>query len=75
LAAAAILDEKKRRVSAKFGPSARHIFAAPQPPRRQQKQSINYAGKETNALRRSLPATLLLFLGGALRAFIRQARF
>jgi hypothetical protein len=40
----------------------------------QQKQSINHAGKETNALRRRLAATSFRILGGALRAFAPQMR-
>jgi len=72
-AAMTILDEKKRFVPAKIGPSvrrasARRAFAAAQ----QQKQSINHVGKETNVLRYGPTSTSLSLLREVLRAFARQ---
>jgi hypothetical protein len=73
-AAVAILDEKKQPVLAKFGPPHAAPFAASAFGRGAAKQSVNHAGKETNALRRALTSTSLSFLGGAPRAIAAQAR-
>jgi hypothetical protein len=69
-----ILDKKRRPVPAKFGPLDTPHFCSAAVAAALQKQSINHAGKETNALRYGPAATSFWFLGAAMRAFAPQVR-
>jgi len=50
------------------------LFSARQSPPRQQKQSINHAGKETNALRRASASQFVAVTAWRLRAFAPPPR-